>query len=72
MPERAVPAFHDAVGRRVRDVVQGSIGTVVAFRGWGGRDRRFPCYEVAWEPPTPHQDTAWCPIPSRFFEWEDA
>lgn len=26
-------------------------------------------WRVEWDNPTPNQDTAYCPIPSRHFQW---
>lgn len=54
-----------AIGRRVIDRVDGSQGAVVDIY-----ERRR--YRVAWDVPTPYQDTARCAIPSSLFAWAEA
>ncbi len=51
--------------RRVVDTAMGKHGTAV----WSyGRD----LYRVEWDDPTPYQDVAQVPIPSKFFAWDDS
>jgi len=50
--------------RRVYDTFADRYGTAVAHLI---RDN----YLVEWDEPTPHQDEARVPIPSKFFQWAD-
>jgi hypothetical protein len=48
--------------RRVIDLADSSYGTATEALGRGR-------YRVAWDEPTPFQDTARVPVPSQFFDW---
>ncbi len=47
---------------RVFDRMTGDYGTAVEKL-----TKNF--WRVEWDNPTPNQDTAYCPIPSRHFQW---
>lgn len=53
------------IGRRVRDLVIGDLGTVVEVGGYVTK------YRINWDEPTPNRDKAWARVPSRFFDWAD-